>query len=300
MIKLRQIEVLHAILSTGSVTAAANALHVSQPAISKVLQQAERQLGFRLFVRDGNRLRATEEAQTLYQEIEKIFPRLDAVQRLAENLRHGTGRTLRIIVLPSLAQTLLPTALATFKPAHPALDIDLRTQHTQELVNSLILREADLGFDFGGIDHPAIERRTLLVSEYVCIAPAGWFTPGKVLTASDLSGWPRIRMTAADPLARRLTEPDALAFDEIPSLLAVQTYHAALELVGKGLGFALVDPFTAAMKGSDCITIHYLDPTLAIRLDCLVLRNRPASALDNELTEKVARAAEAALASAHL
>lgn len=296
MIKLRQIEVLHAILSTGSVTAAANVLHVSQPAVSKILQQAERQLGFRLFVRDGNRLRATEEAQVLYREIEKIFPRIDAVQRLAENLKYGTGRTLRIVVLPSLAQTLLPAALADFKPAHPALDIELRTQHTQELVNSLILRDADLGFDFGGIDHPAIERRTLLVSEYLCVAPVGWFESGKVLTAGNLASRPRIRMTIADPLARRLIEPDARAFDEIPSSLSVQSYHAALELVRKGLGFALIDPFTALMKGSRDITVHRLDPALAMQFDCLVLRNRPASILDREMAERLARAAETTLA----
>ena len=56
-------------------------------------------------------------------------------------------------------------------------------------------------------------------------------------------------MTIADPLARRLIEPDARD-DEIPSSLSVQSYHAALELVRKGLGFALIDPFTALMKGS--------------------------------------------------
>lgn len=300
MIKLRQIEVLHAILSTGSVTAAANVLHVSQPAVSKVLQQAERQLGFRLFVRDGNRLRPTEEAQALYREIEQIFPRIDAVQRLAENLRHGVGRTLRLAVLPSLAQTLLPTALAAFKPKHPALDIEIRTQHTQELVNSLILRDADLGFDFGGVDHPAIERKTLIVSEYVCITPVGWFASGKILTANDLLPLPRIRMLFADPLTRRLTEPDALALNESPSSLSVQSYHAASELVRKGLGFALVDPFTALMKAGVDIAAHYLDPALAMRFDCLVLRNRPSSALDQELAEILMRTAEAKLASTPL
>lgn len=298
MIKLRQIEVLQAILSTGSVTAAANVLHISQPAVSKMLQQAERQLGFRLFVRDGNRLRATEEALALYREIEKIFPRIDAVQRLAENLKHGAGKTLRIIALPSLGQTLLPAALAAFKPAHPALDIELRTQHTRELVNSLLLRDADLGFDFGDLDHPAIERKTLLVSEYVCITPTGWFDPGKILTAGNLRGRPRIRMTFADPLTRRLTEHDAHALEEIPSLISVQSYHAALEMVEKGLGFALIDPFTALMKNCSGINVHRLNPTLAMRLDCLVLQNRPASMLDQEFAAIMAGTGQAILADA--
>ncbi|MDR3213056.1 MAG: LysR family transcriptional regulator [Azoarcus sp.] len=298
MIKLRQIEVLHAILSTGSVTAAANALHVSQPAVSKILKQAERQLGFRLFAREANRLRATEEALALYREIEKIFPQIDAVQRLAENLRHGVGKTLRIVALPSLAQSLLPTALAVFRSAQPALDIELRTRHTQELVNSLILRDADLGFDFGGFDHPAIECKTLLTAEYVCVTPVGWFDPGKELTAGDLSGRPRIRMTFADALTRRLAERDTRIFAEIPSSLAVQNYHAALEMVGRGLGFALIDSFTALAKSRGDISMHRLDPKLAMPLNCLTLHNRPASALDEELAAIMARTGEAVLASA--
>jgi DNA-binding transcriptional LysR family regulator len=298
MIKLRQIEVLYAILSTGSVTAAADALHVSQPAVSKLLKQAERQLGFRLFAHEGNRLRATEEALALYREIEKIFPRVEAVQRLAENLGRGAGRTLRIVALPSLAQTLLPAALAAFRSAHPALDIELHTRHTRELVNSLILRDADLGLDFGGFDHPAVERKALLATEYVCATPAGWFDPGKALTAGDLSARPRIRMTFADALTLRLAEYEAHSLGEIPSSLAVQSYHAALEMVRQGLGFALIDPFTALSKGYDDISIHRLDPQLAMPLHCLALHKRPASALDEELEAIMTRVGESVLASA--
>jgi DNA-binding transcriptional LysR family regulator len=298
MIKLRQIEALYAILSTGSVTAAADALHVSQPAVSKILKQAERQLGFRLFAHEANRLRATEEALALYREIEKIFPRVEAVQRLAENLRRGAGKTLRIVALPSLAQTLLPAALAALKSAHPALDVELHTRHTQELVNSLILRDADLGLDFGGSDHPAVECKPLLATEYVCAAPAGWFDPGRALAAGDLSARPRIRMTFADALTLRLAGDETHSLGEIPSSLAVQSYHAALEMVRQGLGFALIDPFTALTKSCGGISIHRLDPKLAMPLNCLTPRNRPASALDEELEAIMTRIGESVLASA--
>jgi DNA-binding transcriptional LysR family regulator len=298
MIKLRQIEVLYAVLSTGSVTAAANVLHLSQPAVSKILRQAERQLGFQLFAHKANRLCATEEALALYREIEKIFPRIDAVQRLAEHLRQGADKTLRIVALPSLAQTLLPAALAAFRSTRPTLDIELHTRHTQELVNSLMLRDTDLGFDFGGFDHPAVECRTLLATEYVCAAPVGWFDPGRVLTAGDLSTKPRIRMTFADALTRRLTERNTRSFGEIPSSLAAQSYHAALEMVGRGLGFALIDPFTALTRCHKDASIHRLDPKLAMPLNCLTLRNRPASALDEELAAVMARTGEVVLVSA--
>ncbi|MDQ2080645.1 LysR family transcriptional regulator [Xanthobacteraceae bacterium Astr-EGSB] len=296
MIKLRQIEVLHAILSTGSVTAAANVLNVSQPAVSKQLQQAEQQLGFRLFVRDRNHIRATEEALALYREIEQVLPNIEAIQRLAGNLKRGAGKTLRVISVPSLGQTLLPAAFAALRATHTSLDIELRTQHTQELTRSLILREADLGFDFGGFDHPAIKRRALLDTEYVCITPSSWFASGKILTVGDLSTRSRIRMPAADPLSRRLTEHDAHAWEEIPSWLSVQNFHAALEMVGKGHGFALVDPFTALMSGNRNVSTHRLQPTLGMQLYCLTLRNRPISAIDHALATNVENAGKSVLA----
>ncbi len=296
MISLRQIEVLHAILSTGSVTVAAKALHVSQPAVSKMLQQAERQLGFKLFVRNGNRLSATEEALALYREIEKILPQVDAVQRLAENLRYGTGRTLRIVALPSLGQTLLPSALASFKPMHPALDIELRLQHTEELVRALLLRDADLGFDFGGMNHPAIVRKTLLISEYVCIAPAGWFPEGKVLTPDDFSKRPQIRMIRHNPPSHFIVENlPFTGFNKSSSTLSAQTYHAIMELVCKGLGVALVDPFTSIIGNDGNYTTHFIQPAPPLRLDCLSLRTRPISAMAQELATKLADVAEATL-----
>jgi DNA-binding transcriptional LysR family regulator len=296
VIKLRQIEVLHAILSTGSVTAAANVLNVSQPAVSKQLQQAEQQLGFQLFVRDRNHVRATEEALALYREIEQVLPNIEAIQRLATNLKKGTGKTLRVLSVPSLGQTLLPTAFAALRDTHTSLDIELRTQHTQELTKALILHEADLGFDFGGVDHPAIKREALLATEYVCITPSGWFASGEVLAASDLSRRARIRMPSADPLTRRLTEHDARVWEEIPSRLSVQNFHAALEMVGKGHGFALVDPFTALMSGNKGVSTHRLHSPLEMQLYCLTLRNRPISALDHALAESVAKAGKAVLA----
>jgi DNA-binding transcriptional LysR family regulator len=296
VIKLRQIEVLHAILSTGSVTAAANVLNVSQPAVSKQLQQTEQQLGFQLFVRDRNHIRATEEALALYREIEQALPNIEAIQRLAGNLKKGTGKTLRVISVPSLGQTLLPTAFVALRDSHTSLDIELRTQHTQELTKALILREADLGFDFGGFDHPAIKRKALLATEYVCITPAGWFSSGKVLTVEDLSKRARIRMPSADPLSRRLAEHDAHAWENVPSWLSVQNFHAALEMVGKGHGFALVDPFTALMSSNAGVSTHRLHPPLAMQLYCLTLRNRPISALDHALAANVEKAGKAVLA----
>src|SRR5256885_14278482 len=87
--RLRHIEVFNAVMQTGSVSAAARLINITQPAVSRTLQHAELQLGFALFQRARGRLTPTNEALALFPHIEKLFEQLDEVQRLADNLRHG-------------------------------------------------------------------------------------------------------------------------------------------------------------------------------------------------------------------
>jgi len=79
--RLRHIEVFNAIMLTGSVSAAARLINITQPAVSRTLQHAEIQLGFPLFQRAKGRLTPTTEAQALYPHIERLFAQLDEVQR---------------------------------------------------------------------------------------------------------------------------------------------------------------------------------------------------------------------------
>src|SRR6185295_13848926 len=113
--RLKHIEVFNAIMLTGSVSAAARLLHVTQPAVTQTLQHAELQLGYALFTRQRNRLVPTSEAQALYPEVQTLVSQLESVRRLAGALRSGTQATLRVLVVPSLAVRALPEALVLFR-----------------------------------------------------------------------------------------------------------------------------------------------------------------------------------------
>ena len=82
--RLRQIEVFHAIYTTGSISAAARKLHVTQPAVSKVLHHTQAQLGMTLFELVRGRLVATEQAHALYREVGEIHERLAALDKAVE------------------------------------------------------------------------------------------------------------------------------------------------------------------------------------------------------------------------
>ena len=130
--RLRYIELFHAVLSTGSLTGAANLLNVSQPAASKALQQAESHLGFPLFSRVRGRLQPTQQALLMRHQIDKLMRDLYDLRRLAVNITRPETHPLRVTSTPALAQVLLPDAIAQTGKAYPDTVIELATQHLVE------------------------------------------------------------------------------------------------------------------------------------------------------------------------
>src|SRR5918997_908078 len=134
---LRHIEIFHAVYVNGSVSAAARALNVSQPSVSKMLRHAESQLGFQLFQRTNGGLVATQDAHALFTEVSEIQDRVHALREAGRNLRSGVGGTLRISALPSLALETIPTAVAQFLRTHENVKFDLQTVHHDDLLRKL-------------------------------------------------------------------------------------------------------------------------------------------------------------------
>src|SRR5947207_4806163 len=195
--RLRHIEVFNAIMVTGTVSAAARLLNVSQPSVTRVLQHAELRLGFPLFRRAQGRLLATEEAIALHAEVEKLFVQLDAVRRLADNLRRGESGHLRVLAIPSLAQSVLADALAELRKQRPSMSFEVRTLHSREIIAALLLREADLGFVFEAPAHAAIHADEIGQCELVVAIPRGAVEQqGATIAIDALCALPQIRLPA--------------------------------------------------------------------------------------------------------
>ena len=97
-LNLRQIEVFRAIMMAGSISGAGRMLHVSQPAVSRVLALTESRLGYRLFERVKSRLSPTAEARRLYAEVEQVYGGIERVNDLAASLgQSGAGMLLSLI-----------------------------------------------------------------------------------------------------------------------------------------------------------------------------------------------------------
>lgn len=95
---LRQMEVFRAVMLTGGVGGAAELLHISQPAVSKMLAQSQRQLGFALFARVKGRLVPTAEAQALHAEVEALWRGVERVRDVSRSLATPRSGTLTVAV----------------------------------------------------------------------------------------------------------------------------------------------------------------------------------------------------------
>src|SRR5579862_5031537 len=110
--ELRQLEAFAAVITTGSVTAAGRLLGRSQPAITRLIQELEAEVGYPLFTRNGPRVTPTEQGILLYEEVEHVLAGLHQIEKRADEIARGESRPLRIAATSALAAGLVPVALA--------------------------------------------------------------------------------------------------------------------------------------------------------------------------------------------
>ncbi|MGE3161317.1 MAG: LysR family transcriptional regulator [Burkholderiales bacterium] len=289
--RLRHIEVFEAIMRSGSVTGAADLIHISQPAVTRTLQHAESQLGFRLFHRIKGRLYPTPEATALYREVESVSQALAAVRTLAQNLKAADKGHLRISATPVLAQELLPTAIERFRSKYPGITCTLETHHWQEVFSALLTSKVDIAFADAPLDHPAIHRRSLHNGRMIAAFPREKKPKKRSLGVRELSRYPFISlMENVNPLSAALRKRCEQARVALNPAISVMTCHLALWFVTHGAGIAVIDEFTASKADINAVSLRPLLPSIEFDVSALYAKHRPPSVYTERFTDYVASA----------
>ena len=287
--RLRHIEVFNAVMLTGSVSAAARMINVTQPAVSRTLQHAELQLGFALFQRVRGRLKPTVEAQTLYPLIERLFTQLDEVQRLSASLQAGRGQgELRVLTVLALSYEIFPRAMQLFRAKYPGVVVHHQALHSPQIVSSLVLQESDVGYVFSAASHPALAQERLAERRMVCAVPKGLLNARQAaagtLSMAQLATLPVIALDGRDPLGLILSRVLRDSGTRLHEVMSVQTYHVALALAQHRVGVALVESCTAASADLDKVDILALEPTITTTVHALRPTARPNSLMTRHFT----------------
>lgn len=273
---LRQLEVFRAVMSTGSVTDAARLLHVSVPAVSRVLSHTESRLGFTLFERIKGRLHPTAEARQLYQEVDQVYAGVRRISDLAKELAQRRYGLVTVVSSPSIGQQLVPQAIAQFHADHPEVHLRFQCLSHDLLKEQLLAGLVDIGISTLPMEHPKLATRTIARSDLVCICP--WNHPlaaAAEVVVEDLMPHELIAYPRDSPLARRI---DALfaARGEMPRMgIEVGSPHNACALVHAGAGIALVEEFSLQSWPKAHFRMLRVEGAAPILADLVHLRSAP-------------------------
>ena len=276
--RFRQIEVFHAVYTTGSISAAARALHVSQPSVSKVLHHTQQQLGLELFRLVRGRLVATDEAHALFIEAAEVFKRLTSLQRAADNLRDQIDGRIRMAVVPSLGLHIAPLAIARFRERHPQTTFVVQTLHHDDLFQALYERTCDIAIAYDPPPHPRLKRRELDTAELMLmfrkssLPEAGERIPLKLLDGQDMIG-----LTVGGPVGDLFNLELRRQDVAVREVVSNQTFYVAAALTRCGAGMAVVDEFTARAGADAEVLYRPLSPPIRYSIQCVFLEDRPPS-----------------------
>lgn len=292
ILSYRELEVFRRVMEAGSVTRAAELLGISQPAVSKMLQQAEARLGFALFIRQRKQLLPTAEARALLPETINAFAAIDVVQRLAEDLRAGRSGTLTVAAIPALTNSIVATAVHRFRADRPDVSIILHPLPAQQVANLVADHRADLGAIVGRSVDAGVAASELGASALACLLRRDHpLADREFLRAADLAGVPLICPGRHHPVGALLSL--AFADADLPFQIAVESAQASVAgaLVREGAGVAVLDGFgMLAARQEGLVTLPFR-PTIVSPARLLQPRHKPLSRAAQEFARLLKEAA---------
>jgi DNA-binding transcriptional LysR family regulator len=167
---VRELEVLHAVITTRKTTAAAQRLGVSQPAVSRAIGALEARLGRDLFVRDGGRLVPTADAYALDAEAAPIFAALARLDNWPKT--PNAGSLLRIVSAPTITHAFLAPLIVRFLQAEPDTRIQMEIGRSNDAVAAVADGTADLGVVDVGVVHAGVRAEPFRQSVAHVMMPA--------------------------------------------------------------------------------------------------------------------------------
>ncbi len=171
MIDIR-LKVFRSVATLLSFTKAANELFISQPAISKHIQELEKEYGVRLFERIGNRIQLTRAGQLMLDHTCKI---LDDYQNLNYEMKKLTSKSegeLRLGASTTISQYVLPEMIAEFRKQYPGIRLTLLSGNSHEIEEALAAGRIDLGMVEGSKRQPQFKYIPFMEDELVIMANA--------------------------------------------------------------------------------------------------------------------------------
>lgn len=288
---LRQIEVFRAVMITGSISNAAKLLHVSQPAVSRLLSHTENRLNICLFQRTKGRLYPTPEAKLLFKEVQGVYEGIHRINETAAELRNNKRGILRFVVNPSLGQTLAPSIVHHFSKKNPHVRINMQTLVAHELIDSLIRQKAEVGIAVTHQHHPNL--KTQLIHDNplaVVLHKSHPFAQKKFIHIKELSNQTLIGYGAESPIGRLLQTLVVKHGVSVHNHIEVRLTSIAVAMAQANTGIAIVDLLAGAGQIWPDVVLRPLLPATTLPINLLYSSTEPLSLIAQDLLNAARKA----------
>ncbi|MFF9089494.1 LysR family transcriptional regulator [Streptomyces sp. NPDC014991] len=299
MIEARHLRVLRAVATTGSFSAAGRQLGCTQPAVSQQMKALEASVGTPLLVRAGREMRLTQAGEALVRHASGILAGLTAAEEEVAAIAGLRAGRVRLVSFPSGSSTLVPTALAALRAAHPGTRVSLEEAEPPRSVELLREGDCDLALAFRYEGAPVAEDwddlvvRPLLTDRLVALVPerhrlarADAVAIGELAAEPWIAGCPRCRgqLVAVCEKAGFTPRID----------FATDDYPAVVGLVGADLGVAVLPQLAVeSVRPRGARTVR-LEPAVRREIVALTLPDLARVPAVAATLEQLARAARTA------
>lgn len=245
----RQLEIFHAIMSTGSVNAASRLLRVSQPSLSRSLRRLEDQLGLPLFLRHQKRLLPSEEARRLFDEVDPIIAQMRALTGSIVHVVEGQTSLFRFAHTQSVGRQLVPSAIRLMKAKVPELKVFLDALPRMQHVDYLLSGKGECLVSLARLDHPLLIGRDIAHAPLVAVMSEDHLLAAHdKLRPQDFAGVEIIGFEHDGPHSEAIGRFLRGQAEQPRHVAYIRFADAGVALASQGVGVALLDRFTAAGK----------------------------------------------------
>ena len=269
---LRQMRAFVALAKTGNFTLAAQAIHVTQSALSGLIKELEQTLGTRVVDRSTRRINLTDIGRELFPLFSQMIDDLDgALANVADHTQLKKG-LVRVAAPQLMSCTLLPQAIAAYRLEHPAIEVRLSDTEVEGVIARVLSGEADVGIGPERVPAPPLETRELFEMPFALVCPQD----------HTLAALPRLRWrdVARHPFISLQGQFKERLLDDIGASLRhaslretpIKPAHevtfmtTALAMVSAGLGVTVCLPYAAPLVKLHGLVLRPLDePVLSRR-----------------------------------
>jgi DNA-binding transcriptional LysR family regulator len=238
---VRQLRAFVAVYHAGQVSAAADQLALTQPAVSVLLRELEAKLGVKLFDRSTRTLRRTDAAAEAIVYAERALAELEAMGSSMAELSGARRGRVRIAATSTVAQTLLPHAMRRFLDAHPQVKVEIEDVAPTGFVELLLSERVDLGLGTLEGPVPGLREEVFVRDSLAALAVAGPdFEHDRPITWKQLAALPVVTVKPGYGVRRRIEAAAQAAGVQLNIVHEVSLLTTAVALAASGLGVAVV------------------------------------------------------------